>query len=464
MSIRWKIALVCIIVTLLPVVFLNHYAVRVFDGFTRKMLEENMIDYAFMAGEEYRLTLSEDGAPDEGFAQRLRDYEAEFGARLQIVGEDGRVLYDSAEMPETGADYSERREVKKALLGRYGARTGLTPDRKRMYYYIALPVRSEGGDVLAAACVTSHTEAITKAIIRMARDYQITLLISLLAAAAAAVLLSVTMTRRLRALTGSVKSFARGDSPMTLKQSGRDEIGELGRAFNQMAEEISKINTQNRNLVSTTTHELKTPLTAIKSSVQLLQEGGALDPETQKKFLENIGVSTERLLTMVEKLSYLSKLNSEELRGKKEKVPYGSFVRDAVDRLYPSPGIRIELEMPGKDVNVPVIPERIEQVLSNLIDNALRYTPKDGTITISVKPGEGEVITTVRDTGQGIEPSELPKVFQQFYTTVPKNSLKEYGSGLGLAIAQTIIQNHGGRIWAESVPGKGSTFTFTLPV
>lgn len=464
MSIRWKIAIVCILVTLVPVVFLNHYAVRVFDGFTRKMLEEKMIDYARVIGEEHRLVAA--GAESgESFVLRLRQYGKEFGARLQIADASGIIVFDSAEPPDTGADYSDRSEMKKALLGRYGARSALTPDRKRMYYYVALPVAGEGGQVLAVAYVTTHTEDITKAIIRMAHDYRITLLVSLLAAAGAAVLLAITMTRRLRALTRAVISFARGDSPMTLEQSGRDEIGDLGRAFGQMAEEIKKINDQNRNLISVTTHELKAPLTAIRSSVQLLQEGGAAeDPQTRRKFLGNIGISTERLLSLVEDLGILSKLNSEELRGKKEKVQYGAFVKDAVARLYPSPDVKIAVDIPEQDAAVSIIPQRIEQVLANLLSNSLRHTPPDGSITVTVRAGEKEVITSVKDTGEGISPSDLPKVFQQFYTTVPKNSLKDYGSGLGLSIAQTIVRNHGGRIWAESEQGKGSTFTFTLPV
>ena len=463
MSIRWKIVLVCMLVTLLPVVFLNQYAVRVFDEFTRKMFEDTMVDYALIIGKEYRLMAS--GAEmRESFARRLQEYEREFESRLQIADSNGIIICDSHPQPEIGADYSERSEMKKALLGLYGARSALTPDHKRMYYYVALPVRGEKEKVIAVAYVTAHTQGITKAIIRIRHDYRITLYVSLLAAAAAAVLLAITMTRRLRALTESVKSFAHGDSPMTLNQSGRDEIGELGHAFGQLAEEISKINEQNSALVSVTTHELKAPLTAIKSSVQLLQEGDAATaPETRRKFLKNIGVSTERLLAMVDELSMLSKLNSEELRGKKEKVPYGSFVKDTVRRLYPAPSVKIEIELPEKDQVAAIIPERIEQVLANLLDNAQRHTPRDGTITVSVEFGEKESTTRVQDTGEGIESSDLPNVFQQFYTTVPKNSLTGYGSGLGLAIAQAIVQNHGGSIRAESELDKGSTFIFTLP-
>ncbi len=464
MSIRWKLALLCLLLTLLPIVFLNKYAVQVFDVFTRKMLEEHMIDYAYVMSGDYMDVVRGVSSPG-AFSERNRRFGREFNARLQIVDAEGTVLHDSSEEPELGADYAGRREVRKALLGHYGARYSLNSEGSRMYYYIALPVKDTNGAVMAASCVTAHTADITGRIIRIARDYRKILWVSVSASILLSILLAYTMTRRLKNLTKSVKDFAGGRAGLHVESQGHDEIGELSRAFAQLAEEIRQTSKQNRQLMAETTHELKTPLTAIQGAVQLLlEELEDADVETRRHFLHNIEISSSRLLCMVEQLNALSKLKAEELRGRKEQVEYGSFVREIISRLYQQSPVPIDIDIPNVKQHVLLIPERIEQVLVNLLDNAIRYTPQDGVIIVRVVYEKERVLTSVTDNGCGIEPTDLPNVFKQFFTTVPRNGFNEYGNGLGLAIASTIIQNHGGAITVKSHVGQGSTFTFTMPV
>lgn len=463
MSIRWKIAALCILVSVPPILFLNRYTVRAFDRFTRRVQEERMISYAFIVGDEYLRQIRR-GASDEDFTERLRIYETRFDTRLQIIDPDGVIIMDSSTPPASGERAGGDREIRRALDGMYGARSALTDDRQLMYYYVALPVRHDDGEVVGAVRAIAHTRDITRAIYRIRSDFRRVMLITVAGAACMAVLLSLTITRRLRRLTHSVHSFARGDSRMQPVRHGRDEVGALGRAFETLAGEISRNNRQQGNLLASTTHELKTPLTAIQGAAQILRDETAInDPVAREKFLSNIETSSERLLRMVEQLAGLSKLKAEELRGRKERVAFGRLVRQTVERLFPSPPVPIDVACPAQDPVIPVIPERIEQVLANLLENALRYTPAEGRITVTVRAVAKGVETVVRDNGSGIEPSDLPHVFKQFYTTVPKNSVHDYGSGLGLAIAQSIIQNHGGYINAQSRPGQGSVFTFFLP-
>ncbi len=462
MSIRWKVALLCIILAVMPIAFLNSYTVRVFDQFTRKMLEEQMIDYAHVIAEDYRRQVAS-GTADPGFTARLKHFQGEFGARLQIVDAGGILKHDSAADAQTGSDETGRREVQRALRGEYGARTALTDDRALLYYHIALPIRSSDGTLIGAACVQAHTAAITRAILDIVRDYRLAMALALGIAMLAAVALASTLTKRLRTLTRSVRIFARGESQLAIRTAGRDEIGELARAFATVADEIRQANTRQRDLLASTTHQLKTPLTAIKGAVQILKGDAAVkDPAARDRFLGNIDVSADRLLYMVEQLAVLSNLKAEELRGRKSRVDYVAFVRDVIERLYPTPKVPIALDLPGDAITLAIISERIEQVLANLLDNALRHTPATGGITVSVRHTVTGVETVVQDTGSGIEPSDLPRVFEQFFTT--ESHERGHGSGLGLAIAQSIIQNHGGTIRTESTPGKGSTFTFTLPL
>jgi signal transduction histidine kinase len=461
MSIRWKVALLCIVLAVLPIAFLNSYTVRVFDQFTRKMLEEQMIDYAHIIAADYRRQV-ESGNADPDFPARLRHFQGEFGARLQIVDANGILQYDSGADASTGTDLTDRREVQAALQGRYGARTALTDDRALLYYYIALPIHSTDGTLIGAACVQAHTAAITRAILEIVRNYRMAMALALGIAMLAAIALASTLTKRLRTLTQSVRTFARGESQLDVRTAGRDEIGELARAFATVAAEIRQAGTRQRDLLASTTHQLKTPLTAIKGAVQILKGADAAgNPAVRERFLANIDLSADRLLYMVEQLAVLSSLKAEELRGRKSRVDYGAFVRDLVERLYPAPNVPITLALPDEEITLAIIPERIEQVLANLLDNALRHTPGSGSITVSVRQTTSSVETVVQDNGAGIEPSDLPRVFEQFFTT--QTQQRGHGSGLGLAIAQSIIQNHGGTIHAQSTPGAGSTFTFTLP-
>ena len=461
MSIRWKIVALCVVLALGPVMALNKYTVRTFDRFTRNVHEDQMISYARVVGDE--ILRQRPDFESAGFTERLRQYEQRFGARLQVIGPDGIVRMDSSDAPDVGKDVSGERDIARALGGRYGARTYLLPDRSLFYYYIALPIM-EDEELVAVVRAIAHTREITRAISRIYLDFRRMMWIVGGVAGFAAILASLTLTRRLRRLTRAARGFARGDSKLTLTPKGRDEIGQLERAFAQMAQELAERNARQGNLMASTVHELKTPIAGIKGAVQMLRDEGALDdPVSRDRFLRNIDISSDRLLRMVEQLAALSKLRAEELRGRKEKVKYGAFVEESVSRLFPLPPVRIEVVGADFDGDAMLIPERIEQVLANLLDNAIRYTPPEGQITVSVQAVPGGVETTVSDTGSGIEVADLAQVFDHFFSTVPRNNLREFGMGLGLSIAQAIIQNHGGTLRAESEVGKGSAFIFTLP-
>ena len=461
MSIRWKIALLCMLLALVPVVVLNRYTVETFDRFTRRAHEDQMISLARVVASE--ILRDQPVVDDVGLTVRLREFEAHFNTRLQVLSPDGVILVDSSAAPDTGQDASGDRDIARALTGRYGSRTYLLPDRSLFFYYIALPVM-EDGELVGVVRAIAHTRDITRAIKQITMDFRRAMLVVIGVSALASILLSLSLTYRLRNLTRAAQRFASGESKLTLKLRGRDEIGQLGNAFTRMAAEISDQNVRQGNLLASTVHELKTPITGIKGAVQMLRDEGALeDPASRDRFLRNIDISSDRLLRMVEQLAALSKLRAEELRGRKEKVPYGAFVKESVSRLFPLPPVRIEVACPAPDLDVMLIPERIEQVLANLLENAIRYTAPEGQITVSVQVIPGGVETTVSDTGSGIEGADLIQIFDHFFTTVPRNHLREFGMGLGLSIAQAIIQNHGGTIRAESEPGKGSAFIFTLP-
>ena len=475
-SIRWKIVLMSLGLVFIPVYLLNDYAIRFFDRFTRAELESHLKHYAYIAGEEYRELAGRTDRSDiepsaNRFAARLARYGEEIGGQLQIVSTNGAVLFDSATPSSVGTSLQSRPEVVTALRGAYSARARLTPDRRFMYYYIARPIKTPRGDaVIGVSYVVRHTDPIIRAIQEMIANQKLATGIALAIAAAIAALLAQTLTSRLRRLTRAAREFAEGDARLDIKVGGRDEIGELGHAVRQMAAEIERRNRFNRDFVSTTMHELRSPLTAIRGAAELLEGGAGEDASARKKFLGNIRYEVDRMIRMSGELLDLTRLDVEMFRGQKEQVDYPAFVREVVERLEPSfddAHAPLHLALAAEKIPVLIAPARVEQVISNLLENAFRYTPHDGKVEISVRRSDDgqSVLTAVSDTGRGIAPGDLEKVFDRFFTTEPKGQPRDYGSGLGLTIARTIVENHRGRIWARSPwPEQGPAATDAAPV
>lgn len=469
-SIRWKIIILCAVAILVPLLILNSYTIRTFDEFTRRGLEDQMTAGAFAAGESYKEALAADGslpaAVKEQLAEKIGRYSVEFRERIQILSAKGIVLLDSEDPTTEGSDLSTLPEVRVALGGRYKARYALTPDRRYMYYYCALPLEC-GQGVCGVAYVSRHTGHIMDTIKEMIYVQRITLGAAIGAGVLLSGVLAWTISNRLRRLTSAATAFARTGKAIDVKIGGRDEVAELAEAIRRMAEDLQRTNRYNREFISTVMHELKMPITAIKGAAELLDEGAFGKKEARDKFLGNIRFEADRLARLVWELNELTKLDTESPHVQKERVEYAACVRDIVDRFITTldqPHPAITVRAPEKKIEVLINPGRIEQVIGNLLDNAVRYTPATGTIEVIVEERQGgTVVTSVKDTGCGIAASNLPKVFERFFTTEPKDKPKDYGSGLGLAIAKSIVENHHGTIRVESIQGHGATFSFTLP-
>ena len=470
-SIRWKIIVLCVVVMLVPILCLNWYTFRTYDRVTSHELEERMIDSAFIVGEQYKGMLDAAGVLDEPGQGRLteavRVYEGRIRARIQVLSTNGTVLVDSSTNALPQADLSEVPEVQSALRGKYHARFAMTDDRAYLFYYVALPVLRDGR-VCGVTYLSRHTGNVTKTGNRLRQFQRVTTALAILAGVLLATILAYSITGRLRKLTRAATAFARGDGPLDVRVRGRDEIAELARALSHMATELQRTNRYNREFISTIMHELKMPITAIQGAAELLEQGAFAKEDARAKFLGNIRFETERLARMVWELGELTKLDTEVPHAPKEKVDFGQCVQEIVERFetsVDSPHAAIRVTLPPKPVFARIVAGRIEQVIGNLLDNAVRYTPAGGSIEVTVEAGTDKtVVTSVRDTGCGIAPSNLGKVFDRFFTTEPKDRPKDYGSGLGLAIAKSIVENHQGTIEVESAPGHGATFRFRLPV
>lgn len=243
------------------------------------------------------------------FDRLLRTYATNAVSRLAIVDRSGAVPFDSA-APATPAIDTAGPEIQSALHGHYGARWALTPDRHLVYFYVATPILAADGQVLGAVSVTRHTGPITAAIQTLSRNQRAALAAALLLATAFATIMAQSLTRPLRRLTAATRDYARGQAPAPPPpRRGRDEIAELARAVDRMAHDLEARHRYNRDFVATTLHELRTPITAIRGAVEVLESGAIDKPEARARFLANLRFEADRLTRLAGELGELTRLD-----------------------------------------------------------------------------------------------------------------------------------------------------------
>ncbi len=284
-------------------------------------------------------------------------------------------------------------------------------------------------------------------------------------------------TTPLRRLTEASRDLAEGDLarrvPAAALGTGATELVALGLQFNAMAERlqesvdiIRRDRDRSREFLADVSHELRTPIAALRTFNELLVEGAAEDPTTRTEFLESSRAQLERLDWLALNLLELSKLDSGlvllDLRGEDLRAT----VEQAVEQAAPTArrrGIELTVDVPEEPLPIRHDPVRIGQVVTNLVGNALKFTSRGGRVQVRVRPtrGGGEIV--VADTGMGIDPAELPRIFDRFYRGARATDARGSGSGLGLAIVRSIVEMHGGSVTVRSRIGEGSVFRVELP-
>ncbi len=265
--------------------------------------------------------------------------------------------------------------------------------------------------------------------------------------------------------------IAEGEYQERLKISGNlhsnqlDELDQLGLSFNQMADKLEKIESMRRQLIGDITHELRTPLAAIKGYMEGLIDG--VLPATLEIY-QQVHTEADRLQRLVNDLQELSRVEAGAYLLQPQLITPINLIDPAIDHLklqFEEKGITLEVKVESDLPSIYADKDRILQVFTNLIGNALQYTREGGKVVVSAKKDKSEVSFSIKDNGIGISPDHLPYIFNRFYRTDKSRARVSGGSGIGLTIAQGLVKAHGGRIWAESAgEEKGSTFTFTLPI
>lgn len=295
-------------------------------------------------------------------------------------------------------------------------------------------------------------ESIRQPFMMVSRDYELTTLLRRALDQGELCSLTVEVGLRRRLLESSA-----------LPVTGGSE--ELGLMVMRDVTEVRHLEAVRREFVANVSHELRTPLAAIKALVETLEGGAIDDPEVAPDFLSRIVGEVDRLADLVDDLLDLARLESGRIALRTDAVTPRALVSGGVQRLLPLiQRAQLELSVSVPDELPPVRADRarVEQVLLNLVHNAVKFTLPGGHLDIEAVRADNAVRFSIRDTGTGIPSDELPRLFERFYKA--DRARRSEGTGLGLAIAKHIVQAHGGTIWAESTVGQGSTFFFTLPV
>jgi signal transduction histidine kinase len=311
--------------------------------------------------------------------------------------------------------------------------------------------------------------------------HDLSLLLTMLTFAAAlsvgfALLYAMPLSSRIQRVRDGAERIAGGQLGSEVRVDGHDEVARLADDFNRMAralEEAAELEREmekaRRELVASVSHDLRTPLASTRALIEALADGVATDPQTESRYLSSASRELEHLSRLVDDLFELARIDAGLLELTLEEASLHDLISDTISSFQPQAeqqGVRLKGEIVGDVDPVLANPPRLQRVLHNLVSNALRHTPAAGAVTLRAT-GEGEEAhIEVSDTGEGIAPEDLPRVFERSFrgersrTRAEKDSAP--GAGLGLAIARGLVEAHGGTMAVESDPGHGSRFRFTL--
>ena len=389
-------------------------------------------------------------------AQQVRRLLSQYQRRAVIVLADQTVLYQQFPTPSNASLVLQGQAV-------HGTDDGLE--------YYGVPVVRES-HIVAAVFLARPSQSgglvgASKATVSLLKSVWWQLLLAGAISAAIALglarVLARGMTQPIRDMAAAAQRLARGEYGTEVPVQSRDELGRLAETFNRMAGELESLERLRRDLVANVSHELKTPISALRAHLENLLDGVE---EPDRDTLQLMLGQAERLTRLIEELLDLSKLESGAVTLQLEPVRLEPLV-DQVGRevqVARTHTTTLRNRVPADLPPLQADRERLYQVLFNLLDNAFRFTPADGSITVDAICRDDECEVSVEDTGPGIPDEHLPFVFERFYRVDRARARGDGGTGIGLTIAKSVVEAHGGRIWAGRVEGGGCRFTFVLPM
>ena len=428
--------------------------------------------------EKCRMIAAQD--PGSADANRIHHLALAAGGRITVIDQSGEVIADSENDPDRMDNHLDRPEIRAALQGQVGETRRRSPTMGVDFLYIAIKT-SDGAVRLAMPM--SQIEAQVDAI--RGQMLAATALAFLPAVLIAAWFARYTSTK-LGAIIDYAGQLAHGNFSARLTQLGPDELGVLSSKLNDTGEklqamfkqlqeeqvELEKLERIRKDFVINVSHELRTPLASIQGYAETLLDGAIHDPQNNERFLAIIRQNAERLARLTSDLLTLSRIEMRQTTFQFASYYINGLLRNSIDTLQPladRKNVALRLIPAPADTEVFCDSEAVHQILSNLIDNAIKYTPEGGSVTLSASrpvqdPNQPPMVEiSVRDSGVGIPREDIPRLFERFYRVDKARSRELGGTGLGLAIVKHLALALGGEVRVESIMNQGSTFCFTLP-
>lgn len=359
------------------------------------------------------------------------------------------------------------------FVGQVVAKTVSHPFYEEDMLIVGIPLKKADGTVAGAVVLNSPIQGIDGFLKRIYYYIGGIGLLALLTAILVARGLARSITSPLRAMQESAAAMARGDYDSRVPISTADEVGDLGRSLNALAQELSrfvghtaKMEKLRREFIANVSHELRTPLTLIRGYTEALLDGTVAEADQAEQYHRLVRDETVRLERLISELLDLSRLQSGGEEPAMEKLPLAEIADSVVSLLKPraeQKGIALTLTAPAGGAAIKGNGDRLTQLLLILLDNALKFTPPEGKVAVGVERDGQTVALTVSDTGLGIAPEDLPYIWERFYKADKSHTRSETGAGLGLAIAREILDRHGATIEVASEPGVGTAFRLRFP-
>jgi signal transduction histidine kinase len=298
------------------------------------------------------------------------------------------------------------------------------------------------------------------------------LFFSLLVSLSFAAVISRALIGSLQQLVAAARRLADGDLTVRVELAGRGELQELALDFNRMAERLEaafrkerELENARRSLVASVSHDLRSPLASLRVTAEALQDGVVTEPGEVRRYLRAMLQDVTYLSRLIDDLFELARMEGGGLVLDRTETSLRDLISDTLESMQvraQQRGVQLRGVVDG-DPLVLADGAKVQRVLDNLLDNALRHTPSGGIVELVARQEEGAAVVTVRDSGEGVRPDDLPYIFDRFYRRDRARGREGGGTGLGLAISRGFVEAHGGEIWVENAPGYGAAFVFTLP-
>lgn len=395
------------------------------------------------------------------FKNLITSKSTDTNCRVMVVDASGFVVMDSSEA-EVGKTL-----LNNAVINALGNTAFTEKSDDDMVLTVAVPVLDKEKKIVVGSVVmVPSLDGVFTPIEDLEGQVSILILLIALISGLLSFITSSFITRPLKTLMKIVQKITNGQLDQQVEVVGNGEISELGNAFNHMTKQLQRVEQSRQEFVSNVSHELKTPLSSIKVLTESLMFQEDVPVELYKEFFEDINSEVDRLNSIISDLLTLVRLDQREVPLNIVEINLGELVQNILKRLAPlakKKNINLIYES-HREISVEIDEVKFSLALTNLVENAIKYTPDGGSVNVILQGDLQDAIITVQDTGIGIAKDEQSKIFERFYRTDKTRNRETGGTGLGLAITYKTIVMHNGSIVVESEEGKGSTFSVQIPL